>query len=242
VADGKLGSCPDAAAPVVVGTGAVDTGCDKCKCGAATPGSCGFGMVKHSYAGCASTGYYSLNTNVGTCYSLTGISASYMAKPFGTGGGCAPGTAPPKAPAFAVEKTLCSQPGAGACGTNGTCVAKPTSAFDTGACVMFDSQGVDVACPPGYPNKQPYSTSFDDTRTCSCKCKPSVYCSGGSVTFDCANGTANEALQCKDASAVSEYKILTLPTVQNTSCSADGTPTPSGGSVMASGLRVVCCH
>jgi hypothetical protein len=199
-------------------------------------------MVRYSYANCASTGSYSVNHNVGVCYNLTGISASYMAKPFGTGGGCGAGTAPPTAPAFAVERTLCSQQGASACGTNGSCVEKPTTAFDAAACVMFDSQGVDVACPPGYPNKQSYSTSFDDTRKCSCTCTPKVYCSGGSVTFDCAAGTANEAMQCKDASTVSEYKILTRPTVQNTACSPDGTPTPSGGSVMASGLRVVCCR
>jgi len=198
-------------------------------------------MVKYSYAGCASTGYYSINTNVGTCYTLSGTTVSYMAKAYGAGGSCDLGTATPKPPEFATKKSLCPQPSESACGTSGACVPKPTSAFDTSACVMFDSQGVDVACPPGYPNKQSYSTGFDDTRTCKCNCKPSVSCSGGSVTFDCA-GTTNQANQCKDASTVSEYKILALPNADNTSCNPDGAATPSGGSVMPAGLRVVCCR
>jgi hypothetical protein len=242
VADGTLSKCPDVTdAPVLVGSGATDTGCGTCTCGGASPGVCGFGMVRYSYAGCAGTGYYSLDTSVGTCHTLSGTTVAYMPKPFGEGGGCDPGTAQPKPPAFATKTSLCSQASEGACGTSGTCVPKPTTAFDASACVMFDSQGVDVACPPGYPNKQSFSTGFDDTRTCKCNCKPSVSCSGGSVTFDCA-GTTNQANQCKDATTVTEYKILSLPSVTDTNCYPDGASTPSGGTVMPSGLRVVCCR
>jgi hypothetical protein len=244
VADGKVSSCPGAAqAPLVVGTGAVDTGCQTCECGTASGASCGFALVYYSYAGCASTGYYSgVHTKAGDCISWSGSKPGVMPKAFSSGGSCGPGTAPAKPPAFATPKTLCPQPSTGACGTAGSCVAAAAPSFDAKACVMFESQGVDVACPPGYPDKLPFSTGFDDTRSCSCTCKPSIGCTGGTVVFDCATGTANVAGKCQDGTVAGDYKVVAPPSVSGAGCSPDTAPKPAGGSVQASGLRVVCCR
>ena len=107
---------------------------------------------------------------------------------------------------------------------------------------MFESQGVDVTCPPEYPDKLPFSTGFDDTRSCSCTCKPSFYCTGGSIVKDCATGTANEANKCSAATTAFDYKVVSPPSLADASCAPDGTPKLSGGNVLASGLRVVCCR
>lgn len=244
IADGKLNACPGATgAPVVVGSGAVDTGCGSCQCGSASGASCGFALVTYSQPGCATTGYYgSVHNQAGQCVPYGGSSAGVMLKAFGVGGSCDDGTAAPKAPAFATPKTLCSQPSGGACGASGACVAAASSSFDEKACVMFESQGVDVACPPGYPEKLPFSTGFDDTRQCACNCKPSVACSGGTAFFDCTAGSGNDAYQCKDGTTINDFKVVAPPTTTNADCSPDGATTLKSGQVVASGLRVVCCR
>lgn len=243
IADGQQKACPDGSkVPVVVGTGAVDTGCGTCECGSPTGGVCGFALVFYSNTSCIGTGSYgTIHTTSGECVP-TGVHPGISPKAFGTGGYCDTGTASPKPPEFAASKSLCTQASSGACGTAGACVPTATGAFDAKACVMFESQGVDVACPSGYPSKLPFSTGFDDTRTCSCKCKASIYCSGGNIVYGCASGSGNEANSCRDSTVAGDYKIVATPTVASAGCDPDGASTPQGGSVAASGLRVVCCR
>jgi hypothetical protein len=245
IRDGKVSVCPGSGGkpPVSVGTSATDTGCGSCQCGSATGGDCGFAAVWYSNASCTTTGYYAgVHTDVGKCVTY-GKNAGVQVKAYGVGGFCGPGTATPKPPAFGTITSVCPQAGGDACGTNGACVAAAPTSFQQKACVMFDSQGVDVACPAGYPDKLSFSTGFDDTRKCTCDCEASLYCSGGSIAFDClAGGTQNQANQCKDATAGGDYKILAKPTLASNGCAPKGDPKPAGGTLVASGLRVVCCR
>jgi hypothetical protein len=201
-------------------------------------------VVKYSTPSCASTGYYaSAKTQVKECTTNSGGSyVGFTLKAFGVGGTCAPGTAQPKAPDFATPKSICPQTSGGSCGTSGACLPIATSSFDAKACVMFESQGVDVACPVGYPEKLPFSTGFDDTRACGCTCEPNINCNGGSATWECGTGTTSHAGQCRDASTAVSWEILSLPAVSGAGCSPDGVASLKGGKVMASGLRVVCCR
>lgn len=244
LADGSTKSCPDGPSSLlVVGSGAVDTGCGACECGSASGGGCGFRLRHYSYTGCAGSYTWAIVYNdVGQCENGIATGGPVMLDAYGYGGSCAPGTAQPKPATFAQTKSLCIEKSGGACGKGGACVRAQGPAFEDRDCVAFDSQGVDVACPASYPDKLSYSTGFDDTRKCTCDCKPSLSCSGGSAVFDCSASAGNDAGKCVDAAAAGDFKVTALPTLQSADCSPDTPATKSGGSVTASGLRVVCCR
>lgn len=243
IADGEQTKCPGSEKPLLVGSGAVDTGCGGCNCGPLSGGECGFALVTYSNSYCGGTGYYGyVYPDAGKCVTYSGTSTGIKVGAFGVGGSCDTGTAPPKPAKFADPKSVCSQTSGGSCGTVGACVPSAAAPYDAKACVVFDSQGVDVACPPGYPNKLSYSTGFDDSRACDCACKPSISCSGGSAVSGCDGGTTQVEYQCIDGTQPGSVQVVTPPSMNNSGCAPDGPSSPKSGSVVASGLRVVCCR
>lgn len=243
IAEGKLTSCPEGGeAPLVVGTQAVDTGCQPCACGNVLGGTCGvqLELFKDGFDCNKNPTPGQIETTEGACVQFFDLAKMMKLRRVREGGSCEPGSSLTLPPELADPKSVCKAKSGGTCGEGGACVAKASAPFGPSACVMADIGG-ELACPDGYPNKIPYAESFDDTRKCSCPCKVTGGCTGGVAHYNCTGETVDQLDQCVQFK-ITNFQVSTLPTATPGGCEPEGPPAVSSGKVTASGLRVVCCR
>jgi hypothetical protein len=242
--DGSKPKCPAGytANPILLGSGAIDTGCDDCSCGELDPTNASHCDELWQWGGTCTGTLVKTTAASGQCVKLAG---SFVK--LGLSGPSCAATAVPAPPKFAKTVTLCDASTFGSgCGQD-ACVAVPTPPFEAARCVVSQAEG-DLACPDGFPVKRSYQTAFVDNRSCTgCTCElTSVTCSGGIAKWctdpscsDCPFATSLPG-NCNSTDGNS-YGVFTGPAVP-----VSGSCTPSGsaestGFVSATGSRILCC-
>ena len=239
-------TCPsEATASEVMGTGAVDTGCGACTCGAATP-TCNVRITRFWYD-CNGTLNNEVDTSFAGCM-LTGSKGLGGTQAFRAravpAGSCSPNVAP-NAARFEATATVCTLlPQSESSCTTGECIPRLAPPFEPSLCILRQAD-TDETCPPDFPFKRAYATSLVDNRSCtgcSCSAAQGVTCSGGTLTKCNSTSSPNAFEACLILDATNDDIVVetTLPVASGGHCDPVGTPTVTG-SVSTTGVHTVCC-